>query len=279
MRIVFLLVLVVGIATAGYATLLIKERFDGYQNRVAQLERELQQTKNQIVETVPVVVSSRRLNYAHELAAEDLKVIEWPKAGVPENVFSTIEELIENADDEVRYIRRTIDLGEPLLSTKVTDFGEDIGVTTLLEPGTRAFAIRVDVASGVSGFIQPGDEVDIYWTGNSNGQTITRLIMEKVKIIAIDQQANQDSQRPTVARTITLQVSPSVVANLVQFQTSGKLTLSLRGVLDTTTSGPIEVDTSTLIGNEISEVVEERICTRKVRRGVTIEEVVIPCED
>lgn len=278
MRLVFLLVLAVGIATAGYAILLVKNQFSARQTYISQLENELRQAREQIVETTPVVVAASGLSYAHTLVTEDLAIINWPSAHLPENVFSSIEVLIGQEGDGERYVKRAIEPGEPILASKVTGFGEDIGVNTLLEPGTRAFAIRVDVASGVSGFIQPGDEVDIYWTGNSLEQTITKLVLEKVKIIAIDQQANQDSLRPTVARTVTLQVSPSIVANLVQFQSSGSLTLSLRGVEDTTTAGPIEVDTSTLIGNEIIEVEEVPVCTRTVRRGVEAVVIEVPCE-
>ena len=276
MRLVFLLVLIVGIAIAGYAVYLIQDRFSGYQVRVEQLQNELRQTREKVVETTPIVVAATALSYAHKLVAEDLAIVEWPTEGLPENVFTSIEDLV-NETEGPRYIKRAIEPSEPILASKITNFGEDIGVNTLLEPGTRAFAIRVDVASGVSGFIQPGDEVDIYWTGRNLDQIITRLILEKVKIIAIDQQADQDSLRPTVARTVTLQVSPDIVANLVQFQSSGSLTLSLRGVEDATTAGPIEVNTSALIGNEIKEIEEERVCTRTVRRGVATEEIIIPC--
>jgi len=278
MRLVFLLVLFIGIGTAGYATLMIKNRFTDYQVRVNQLENELRVSRGQIVETTPVVVAAGELSYGHTLKETDLALINWPSADLPANVYSSIEDVIGGEEDGVRYIKRKIEVGEPILSTKVTNFGEDIGVNTLLAPGTRAFAIRVDVASGVSGFIQPGDEVDIYWTGTNLGQVITKLVLEKVQIIAIDQQSDQDSSRPTVARTVTLQVSPNIVANLVQFQSSGKLTLSLRGVEDTSTAGPIEVDTSTLIGNEIIEVEETPICTRTVRRGVEAIVVEVPCE-
>ncbi len=278
MRLVFLLVLVVGIGTAGYATLLIRNQFTNYQVENARLENELRQTREKVVETTPVVITAKQLGFAHKLVAEDLAIINWPSANLPENVFNSIEALIGTENDGPRYITRRLDPGEPLLASKVTGFGEDIGVNTLLEPGTRAFAIRVDVASGVSGFIQPGDEVDIYWTGRNLDQVITRLVLEKVKIIAIDQQADQDILRPTVARTVTLQVSPDIVANLVQFQSSGKLTLSLRGVEDTTTAGPIEVNTNQLIGNEIKQVEQVEVCTRTVRRGVAVVVTEVPCQ-
>ncbi|MBL1435128.1 MAG: Flp pilus assembly protein CpaB [Rhodobacteraceae bacterium] len=277
MRLIFLLVLVIGIGTAGYAAFLIQGQFAAKDAEINQLSNELRKTREQVVETTPVVITVNRVPFAHKLVAGDLSIINWPTEFLPENVFSSIEDVIGDAENDTRYVKRILEVGEPILSVKVTHFGEDIGINTLLEPGTRAFAISVDVITGVSGFLQPGDEVDIYWTGRNVDQTITRLIFEKVKIIAIDQQSNQESLNPIVARTVTLQVSPSIVANLVQFQSSGNLTLSLRGVQDTTTSGPISVDTSTLIGNEIIpvEVVEQ--CFQTVRRGVDLIRTEVPC--
>ncbi len=278
MRLVFLLVLVIGIGIAGYAAFLIQGQFESYQTRVNLLENELRQTRDKVVETTPVVATAVPLDFAHRLVAEDLKIVNWPTADLPEHVFNTIEEVIGDPESDIRYVRRKLDAGEPLLRGKITNFGEDIGITTLLDPGTRAFAIRVDVASGVSGFIQPGDEVDIYWTGRDIDKTITRLILEKVKVIAIDQKSNQNSQRATVARTVTVQVSPDIVANLVQFQASGNLSLSLRGRSDTTTAGALEVDTNSLIGNDFSPVVTEEKCYRRERRGVNVVQIEVPCQ-
>jgi len=271
-------VLVIGIGTAGYAVMLISGQFTAKDAEISQLTNALRKARALEVETTPVVVTVAKISFAHRVVAEDLSIINWPTSELPENVFSTIEEVVGEEDADPRYVKRTLEAGEPLLAIKITDFGEDIGINTLLEPGTRAFAIRVDVASGVSGFLQPGDDVDIYWTGKSRDQTITRLVLEKAKIIAIDQQSNQDSSRPTVARTVTLQVSPSIVANLVQLQASGNLTLSLRGVEDSTTSGPIEVDTRTLIGNEIIPVEVVEKCYQTVRRGVDVIRTEVPCE-
>ena len=279
MRLIFLLVLVIGIGTAGYAAFLIQGQFSAKDSEINRLSNELRKVREQVVETTPVVITAAQITFAHKLTAEDLSIIQWPTRHLPENGYSTIEEVIGAEGAGPRYVKRTLEAGEPLMAVKITNFGEDIGINTLLEPGTRAFAIRVDVASGVSGFIQPGDEVDIYWTGTSGEQTITRLVLEKGKIIAIDQQSDQDSTRPTVVRTVTLQVSPSIVANLVQLQSSGQLTLSLRGVEDTTILGPFDVNTRTVIGNEIIAVEEVKKCYERVRRGVELVTTEIPCVD
>jgi Flp pilus assembly protein CpaB len=120
---------------------------------------------------------------------------------------------------------------EPVLISKVTAPGEDAGVASRLEAGMRALALQVDVTSGVSGFLRPGDRVDVYWTGaGRGGRSITRLIRSNVQIIAIDQITDEDRNSPTVARTITVTAAPADIAALTQAQASGNLTLALVGV-------------------------------------------------
>ena len=65
-------------------------------------------------------------------------------------------------------------------------------ITSRLTAGMRAFAISVDVTSGVSGFLRPGDRVDVYWSGTveEGGRSprgVTQLIDSGVKIVAVDQ--------------------------------------------------------------------------------------------
>ena len=125
--------------------------------------------------------------------------------------------------------------------------------------------------------LQPGDFVDVLWSGNDNGRMVTRLILEKIKLIAVDQRADEDSNRPIVARTVTVEVAPIIVASLAQAQATGKLSLSLRGAEDETTAGQINVDMSDLLGTIETVVQEERVCTIKVRRGAEVVELPTDC--
>ena len=277
MRLIFLLVLIIGIGTAGYAAYLIQGQFTSYQQQNVELENELRKTRDQIIETTSVVVAAQRMSFAHRLVAEDLKIVEWPTSNLPTDVFTTIEDVLGNPSLDIRYVTRRVEPGEPILAAKVTVIGEEIGLTTLLEPGTQAQSIRVDALTGVSGFLHPGDNVDIYWTGRSGDQQITKQVFQNIRIIAIDQKADAESLGPTVARTVTVQVSPEVVAKLIQLQNSGTLSLSLRGVLDDTTSGPIETNTSEIIGRVINEVEVAPVCTRTIRKGTETTVIEVPC--
>ncbi len=280
MRIVFALVLMLGVALAGGAVYFASQQFNANESRIAELRNRV--AKN--VELTDVYVAAEDLKYGQTLTKDSVKTIEWPLNSIPETAFTSIEDLL-GADGimDTRVVIRAVDAGEILLSTKVTNLGEDAGVASSLEKGMRAFTLRVDVASGVSGFLRPGDKIDIYWTGNvRQGETVTKLIMDGISLIAIDQFSDQNSSAPVVAKTVTVAVSPQTVASLVQAQSTGKLLLSLRGVNDETVSGAIEVTQNDLLGRQkiVQEAEKaERICTIKTRKGADVIAVPIPCSN
>lgn len=283
MRSVFVLVLVVGVALAGGAVMMAKNYISAYQNELAR-ER---QVRDQIVPTVDVYVASRVLKYGERLTKEDVRMVKWPEDGIPEGAFLATGTLFPEDTRENRVVLRTMEKDEAILAVKVTEPGEDAGITSQLERGMRAFAIKVDVATGVSGFLRPGDRVDVYWTGRAqnNGESdrgeITRLIEAGVQLIAIDQQAGSDLEEAVIARTVTVAARPQQVAALAQAQTTGSLSLSLVGATDDTVAEAIEVDQRSLLGIEAApeQIVreEKRICTIRNRRGAEVIEIPIPC--
>ncbi|MBE9476782.1 MAG: Flp pilus assembly protein CpaB, partial [Proteobacteria bacterium] len=114
------------------------------------------------------------------------------------------------------------------------------------------------------------------------GNKVTKLIMDGISLIAIDQSSGSSSSEATVAKTVTVAVSPKIVASLAQAQSTGKLLLSLRGVNDDTTSEAIEVTQNDLLGRKDAEEevkVVEKICTIKTRKGADVIEVPIPCSN
>ena len=275
MRIVFFLVLLAGIGLAGFGVYMASEIFNRDQSELKQLRAAL---SNQ-VELGPVVVATEELRYGQQLKPEMIKIVEWPKKSTPQNVFTSLSDVLGPEGSKPRAIVRLIEPGEAVLTTKVTKFGQDAGVSSRLSKGMRAFTIRVDVASGVSGFLQPGDRVDILWSGRDGGKTFTKLILENIKLIAIDQTSDEEANRPIIARTVTVEVAPIIVASLAQAQATGKLSLSLRGSEDETSSGPIEVDLGDIIGKVETVVQQERVCTIKVRRGAEVVEIPSECPE
>ncbi|APX12081.1 Flp pilus assembly protein CpaB [Tateyamaria omphalii] len=283
MRMVFGLVLLAGIALAGGAVYMAKNYIGQYQTALAAERAQ----RDKIVPTVPIYVAERQLKYGEALTQEDVRKVDWPETALPEGAFTTENPLFPEGVTAQRVVLRTMEKNEAILAVKVTKPGEEAGLTSRLERGMRAFAIRVDVASGVSGFLRPGDRVDVYWTGRvgkdlggARGE-VTKLIQPAIKLIAIDQNAAGDLDGATIAQTVTVAVAPAQVAKLAQAQSTGRLSLSLVGAEDDTVAGAIEVDQRALLGIETKEVKveieEEKTCSIRTRRGAEVVQIPIPC--
>jgi pilus assembly protein CpaB len=277
------MVLLVGIALAGGAVYLAKDRIAEYQVANARAQHALAQ----VVRTVPVFVADKPLEYGQKLTREDVRSVNWPENAIPEGSFTDESILFPENSDALRVILRSIEKDEAIMTMKVTEPGEDTGLTSRLERGKRAFTIKVDVSSGVSGFLRPGDRVDVYWTGRvnldrKNGKgDVTKLIEAGVKLIAIDQSSGGNLDQATIAQTVTVAISPQQVAALAQAQSTGKLSLSLVGANDDTLASAIEVDQRSLLGiakqEAKAEVAADKVCTIRTRRGAEVVVLPIPC--
>jgi len=287
MRLLFALVLMIGLGLAGFAAYMAKSYIESYQ---AQLERERAARVPEIV-TAEIYVANRELTYGERIKKEDIRLTKFPVNSLPEGTFATLEEMFPQGEAVTRAVVRAMEKNEAILISKVTKPGEVSGLR--LEPGMRAFAIKVNRESGVSGFLRPGNRVDVYWTGRLGGDNlrtegnstgdVTKLIEAGVELIAVDQTSNEDTSETILAQTVTVSALPEQVAALAQAQATGKLSLSLVGALDTTVASQIEIDQKALLGIQSAPVVEvipeEEVCTIKSTRGGETIETVIPCTD
>ena len=294
MRSAFGLVLVLGLGLAGFAVYMVKGYIDE-QEMLRAMERA--QVAEQIP-TVEVVTINKPLPYGSTLTPDDVQLIQYAEPFLPEGVFRTIEEVFPRGAEAPRVLTRAMENLEPILAAKVTAPGENAGILSLLSPNMSAFAIRVDVASGVSGLLRPGNIVDVYWSGRMDDQTgigstkeVTQLIQPNMRIIAIDQNTDTSFDTGTIARTVTVEGTRNQVAALTLAQTTGNLFLALVGtsadaIAMDDSNGPIVIDQNALLGIEEAapvveeiapEIVEEKVCTTRVRRGADVIEMEIPC--
>lgn len=279
MRAVFGLVLVVGLALAGMAVYMVQGFVSSNQAEANKL-RAFQARLGPIVE---VYVTKKPLAYGAALTRDDVEKVMMPKNNLPEGFFEDEAVLFPGDYLKPRFVIRQLDKMEPILTAKVSEPGQDVGLTARLTKGMRAFAIKVDVASGVSGFLQPGDVVDVYWTGgaaDTQGE-LTRLIESSIRIVAVDQTADAENTTSTlIARTVTVEATPEEVARLAQAQATGRLALSLVGAGDVSEAGFVEVDSNGLLGiveKAEAVIVEEKVCSVKTRKGADVVDIPIPC--
>lgn len=278
---IFALVLLVGVALAGAAVYMTQGYINQTESALAK-EREVRARTGALVEVFAV---NKDMSYGDVLVKEDLKAVFVQENALPDGAFRDIEVLFPaDKADLKRFVLRDLVKFEILLANRLTEPGQSVGVTGDLDKGMRAFAIRVDAAD----FLQPGDRVDIYWTGAVTGGSgsgeVTRLIGSAVKVIAVDRDGDGGlSAGDLTKRSITVAASPEQIAILAQAQATGQLVLSLVGLDDDTEVGTIEVDANALLGVSaaapVIEALPEQVCTIRTRKGAEVVEIPVACRD
>ena len=179
-----------------------------------------------------VAVAAVPLDYGTEITPDKVRFADFPTASLPPGSFGTLNQLLPAGKRRVA-LRQMI-INEPILASKITGEGQGASLAALLPDGKRATAVRVNDVSGVAGFIQPNDSVDVLVTrtpmggGNSNAGQITDVLLQNVRIIAMDQNATGADGKPIMARTATLEVNPVEAQKLALAQQIGQLSLVLR---------------------------------------------------
>lgn len=271
-------ILGVGLALAGFGVYMAQTYVGNTQAALAAAQANARNTTPVTsIQTVQVAVAMRPLRYGEPIGPADVQMIDWPAHSIPPGIFSSIEALVPDAS-RPRVALRAMEPMEPVLAMKVSQPGQPAGIAAILTPGMRAFTIRVDQNSGLSGTLRPSDTVDIYWTGRGvEGGEITRLLSASVRIIALDENADQDRNFNGVPRSITVEAEPEMVASLAQGQSTGRLSLSLVGLDDLAELRPIQVDGRSLLGMETNAAVAAERCTVRTRRGADVVLIEIPC--
>lgn len=199
---------------------------------------------------------------------EDLKLVPFPEEAAPAAGFASIKEVIGGEGPQGgRIVLRAIEENEPILRAKVTGFGERATISAQLTPGMRAFTLQIDTVSGVAGFLLPNDRVDIFLTRTGADGLTADLIMQNVKVIAVDQFSEQESNRARVARTATVEVTPDDAQKLALAQQLGRISLSLRQIDEMATqpqARPIDINdvvNGERVGSDGPK--RPRVCVRK----------------
>lgn len=269
MRILAVFVLLLGLGLAGGAALYVFNQVQAAEARM----RGTQQAPS--IETVQVAVAKANLKFGQTLTEKDIALVAWPKDSVPENAFTSAEDLLGDGS-EPRTVLRRMEKAEPILKTKITGFGERATVSALLQPGMLAHTIPVDAVNSVGGFILPGARIDVFLTipDRAKGPS-TRLLLQNLEVVAVDQDTDPDRTEAKVARTVTVQAKPDEVRQLTLAATLGALSIALRGTYTETLADLGPLDRSALLGEIVQEAAEAEAPAPepivRVRRGNEVE--------
>lgn len=183
-----------------------------------------------------VVVAKSNLRFGERLTVEKLELLEWANDRIPDGAFTEIEPLVGASDEEARYVLSSITSGEMILPSKITSPGQRAKLSTAISPGMKAVSIRVNDVLGVAGFVLPGDRVDVMLTRenrNNNEEPYVDVLLQGVRVVAIDQIADDRKDQPSVVRTVTFEVTTEEAQKLMLGSTIGTLSLALRNIVST----------------------------------------------
>jgi pilus assembly protein CpaB len=189
--------------------------------------------------TSTLVVASRALRFGNELAASSLREMQWPADAIPQGGFRSIQDVLSQGK---RVVLTAIEANEPVLSSKITGQGQRATLSAVIAEGRKAMTIRVNDVDGVAGFVLPGDRVDVMLSRQiDKGNAVNDVVLKNAKVLAIDQLADERTDKPSVAKAVTLEVDIEGAQKLALASQIGTLALTLRkaGDSEPTTSRPI----------------------------------------
>ena len=180
--------------------------------------------------TVKVAVAAVPLDYGTQVTPDKVRFVPYPARSLPPGIFKSLDELIPMGKQRVAL--RPILPNQLLLAVDLTGEGQGASIAALLPDGMRAASVRIDDVSGVAGFVKPNDTVDVLITrqaiGTGREAQVTDVLLQNVRVIAMDQQAKSENAAAAVARTATLEVTPIDAQKIALGQQLGALSLVLR---------------------------------------------------
>jgi pilus assembly protein CpaB len=191
--------------------------------RMKSLEEQAQQ-KPMVTQTL--VVAAKPLRFGNELNEAALREISWPEGPLPRGAFRSIHEVLAGGR---RVVLGAIEPNEPILAAKVTGAGQRATLSALIGEGMKAVTIRVNDVEGVAGFVLPGDRVDILMTRQlEKTSAMNDVVLQNARVLAIDQIADDRTDKPSVAKAVTIEVDIIGAQRLSLASQVGSLSLALR---------------------------------------------------
>lgn len=198
------------------------------------------------VKTSLVVVAKSAIDPASRVSPEQLKTEVWHQENPPQGSFSTLKEV------EGRVAGTLIMPGDLILENKLAPKGTVPGITALLSPDHRAMTVKVDEASGVAGFLIPGNRVDVVVVvakREYDKDPRAKLLFQNLKVLGTGQKLEtRPGDKPQIVPTVTLEVTPEQGERLALAAQEGRISLVLRGQGDQKLVETLGEDSSKLFG-------------------------------
>lgn len=195
---------------------------------------------------ISLLVAAEPLSKGTRLTEQLLTTAPFLEASAPAGGFNEVEELLG------RVVATPVDAGEPITRLRLVDPEAQFGkVSTLISPGKRAIAVQGNEVLGISGFILPGNHVDVLVTIDDERRkkdlSVTKTVLENIRVIATGTQIENNADDETASVDVyTLELTPREAEKLSLAATRGTLHFALRNPADKeriTTAGTNVPDT------------------------------------
>lgn len=183
-------------------------------------------------QTVNVVVAVTDLSWGAVIKPEMVKTVPFLKGSLTSGFFS------DTAAVSGRVILTPVKADEPIFESRLapTNITQG-GVAAVISENKRAMGVKVDKVQGVSGFIHPGNRVDVVATFRPRNSQIpvTMTVLENIPVLATgtETQIKSKQEKPVEVDVITLEVSAEEAEVLGLASAEGKIQLALRNFSDT----------------------------------------------
>jgi pilus assembly protein CpaB len=184
---------------------------------------------------VPVVVAKGPMKFGDKLDASKIEVLQVPADAVPEGAFKTTAQVLAQDGGGPPVALTAIAAREPLLPAKLSGPGARASIAAEIADGMRAYTIKVTDVTGVGGHALPGDRVDVVLmrdlatdSANNKHNFVSEVVIQGVRVLGVDLNADPASNKPATPSTATLEVSVPDAEKLAVAGDLGKLSLALR---------------------------------------------------
>lgn len=213
---------------------------------------------------VMVIVAARDLYQGVTITEDDLYAVQIMPRYLPEGVFLSPEHVIG------RIPRERILANEFVRADRLADPESGVGLNAVIPRGMRAISVNVTDGAALSGFLNPGNYVDVLVTFTpeveNTGPRITKTetLLQAVFVLGVNsRRQNEDKDSKSARRrrsrpSVTLLVTAEEAERVAYAENLGKIVLSLRNDLDVTRS-------SALKGVDLDDL-RRKIAKKKVRR-------------
>jgi pilus assembly protein CpaB len=170
-----------------------------------------------------VVVAAIAIPFGQKIESGHVTTTTWPEGSAPKGSFSKVDEVIG------KIANQEIVPDEPLLAHRVVESLDGSTLAAMVDPAKRAVTVRVNDVVGVAGFLLPGNRVDVLASRKvDQHRAQTRILLHDLKVLAVDQTASPEKDKPVVVRAVTLEVEPKQAESLVNATVEGTVQLALR---------------------------------------------------